>query len=126
MDISLRSVIEGEIGSSTMPQKVNPIDFENAGGNAGIANGVLGFYAQKLPISRLQRDLSDLTVRRTFGIALGHTLLAWQNTSRGMLRLAAAEETLKADLAGPLGGHKRRRPDHPAQRRAGEGSTSPF
>ncbi len=93
-----QAVVEEEIGSSTMPQKVNPIDFENAEGNAGVANALLGYYIQKLPISRLQRDLSDSTVRRTFGVALGHSLLAWQNISRGMSRLDAHEERLKADL----------------------------
>jgi len=93
-----QAVIEGEVGSSTMPQKVNPIDLENAEGNAGIANAHLDYYAQKLPISRLQRDLSDSTVRRTFGAALGHTLLAWQSASRGLSRLAADEARLLADL----------------------------
>ncbi|HET6823797.1 MAG TPA: adenylosuccinate lyase [Anaerolineales bacterium] len=87
-----------EIGSSTMPQKVNPIDFENAEGNLGIANTLLTHYAQKLPISRLQRDLSDSTVRRTFGVALGHTLLAWNNITRGMSRVEADEENIKQEL----------------------------
>jgi adenylosuccinate lyase len=82
-------VVEGEVGSSTMPQKVNPIDFENAEGNLGIANALFTHYGQKLPISRLQRDLSDSTVRRTFGVALGHTLLAWNNIRRGMSRVEA-------------------------------------
>ena len=91
-------VVEGEVGSSTMPQKVNPIDFENAEGNLGIANALLTHYGQKLPISRLQRDLSDSTVRRTFGVALGHTLLAWKNIKRGMSRVAADEERIKQDL----------------------------
>ncbi len=91
-------VIEGEVGSSTMPQKVNPIDFENAEGNLGIANALLTHYGQKLPISRLQRDLSDSTVRRTFGVALGHTLLAWNNIRRGMSRLDADEEKTKREL----------------------------
>src|SRR6185503_12073449 len=66
-----QKVVEGEVGSSTMPQKVNPIDFENAEGNLGVANALLTHYAQKLSVSRLQRDLSDSTVRRTFGVALG-------------------------------------------------------
>lgn len=90
--------VESEVGSSTMPQKVNPIDFENAEGNLGIANALLVHYAQKLPVSRLQRDLSDSTVRRTFGIALGHTLLAWINLRRGMSRVDADEQKIKADL----------------------------
>ncbi|HUE98227.1 MAG TPA: adenylosuccinate lyase [Anaerolineales bacterium] len=93
-----QKVIEGEVGSSTMPQKVNPIDFENAEGNLGIANALLTYYGQKLPISRLQRDLSDSTVRRTFGVALGHTLLAWKNITRGMSRVDADEERIKLEL----------------------------
>lgn len=93
-----QKVVAGEVGSSTMPQKVNPIDFENAEGNLGLANALLAHYAQKLPISRLQRDLSDSTVRRTFGAALGHTLLAWINLQRGMRRVDADEERIKADL----------------------------
>jgi adenylosuccinate lyase len=94
-----QSVIEGEVGSSTMPQKVNPINFENAEGNLGIANALFTYYGQKLPVSRLQRDLSDSTVRRTFGVALGHTLLAWINITRGMRRIDADEEKIKQDLA---------------------------
>ena len=93
-----QKMVEGEVGSSTMPQKVNPIDFENAEGNLGIANALLTHYRQKLPISRLQRDLSDSTVRRTFGVALGHTLLAWNNITRGMSRLAADEEKIAQEL----------------------------
>jgi adenylosuccinate lyase len=93
-----QKIVEGEVGSSTMPQKVNPIDFENAEGNLGLANALFTYYSQKLPISRLQRDLSDSTVRRTFGVALGHTLVAWNNISRGMARLAAKEERIKQDL----------------------------
>ena len=95
-----QKVVEGEVGSSTMPQKVNPIDFENAEGNLGVANALLTHYAQKLPISRLQRDLSDSTVRRTFGVALGHTLLAWHNITRGMARVDADEEAIKQELNG--------------------------
>ncbi len=94
----VQSVKPGEVGSSTMPQKVNPIDFENAEGNAGLANALFSHYTEKLPISRLQRDLSDTTVRRTFGVALGHALLAWQNLARGMTRLAVDEEKLASDL----------------------------
>jgi adenylosuccinate lyase len=93
-----QKAVEGEVGSSTMPQKVNPIDFENAEGNLGIANTLLTHYGQKLPISRLQRDLSDSTVRRTFGVALGHTLLAWNNIARGMSRLEADEGKIKSGL----------------------------
>ena len=93
-----QAVVEGEVGSSTMPQKVNPIDFENAEGNLGVANSLFAHYAQKLTVSRLQRDLSDSTVRRTFGAALGHTLVAWINLQRGMSRIAPDEERLKAEL----------------------------
>ena len=98
-DDSLKqAVVEGEVGSSTMPQKVNPIDFENAEGNLGIANSLFTHYAQKLTVSRLQRDLSDSTVRRTFGTALGHTLIAWNNFQRGLSRIAPDEQKLKAEL----------------------------
>ncbi len=93
-----QAVVAGEVGSSTMPQKVNPIDFENAEGNLGIANALFAHYAQKLVVSRLQRDLSDSTVRRTFGTALGHSLLSWTNLQRGLKRIAADEEKLKAEL----------------------------
>ena len=98
-DYLKQAVVAGEVGSSTMPQKVNPIDFENAEGNLGIANALFVHYAQKLMVSRLQRDLSDSTVRRTFGTALGHTLLAWKNLMRGLQRISANEERIRADLA---------------------------
>jgi adenylosuccinate lyase len=94
-----QKTVDSEVGSSTMPQKVNPIDFENAEGNLGVANALLTHYGQKLPISRLQRDLSDSTVRRTFGVALGHTLLAWNNITRGTARVEADEESIKRDLS---------------------------
>ena len=93
-----QAVVQGEVGSSTMPQKVNPIDFENAEGNLGVANALFTHYAQKLTISRLQRDLSDSTVRRTFGTALGHTLVAWLNLQRGMKRIAADKDKIKVEL----------------------------
>lgn len=93
-----QAVVPGEVGSSTMPQKVNPIDFENAEGNLGVANSLFTHYAQKLTVSRLQRDLSDSTVRRTFGTALGHTLVAWINFQRGLKRIAADEDKIKAEL----------------------------
>jgi adenylosuccinate lyase len=93
-----QKVVEGEVGSSTMPQKVNPIDFENAEGNLGVANALLAHYGQKLPVSRLQRDLSDSTVRRTFGVASGHILLAWNNIARGMSRVDADKERIKNEL----------------------------
>ncbi len=98
-DDYLRSrAVAGEVGSSTMPQKVNPIDFENAEGNLGIANALFAHYAQKLPASRLQRDLSDSTVRRTFGVALGHSLIAYTNLARGLDRIDANIEKMRADL----------------------------
>jgi len=93
-----QAVVAGEVGSSTMPQKVNPIDFENAEGNLGVANSLFMHYAQKLTISRLQRDLSDSTVRRTFGSALGHSLVGWTSFQRGLKRIAPDEEKLKAEL----------------------------
>jgi len=81
-----------------MPQKINPIDFENAEGNLGVANSLFAHYAEKLSASRLQRDLSDSTVRRTFGSALGHTLLAWKNISKGISRVEVDETRMKDDL----------------------------
>ena len=75
---------EGEIGSSTMPHKVNPIDFENAEGNFGIANSLFHFFAEKLPITRWQRDLTDSTVMRNIGVSFGHTLLALKSLERGI------------------------------------------
>lgn len=97
-DYLVQDVVAGEVGSSTMPQKVNPIDFENAEGNLGIANALLGHYAQKLPITRLQRDLSDSTVRRTFGVALGHTLVAHLSFARGLDRIQLNEPRMRQDL----------------------------
>ncbi|MCL5612120.1 MAG: adenylosuccinate lyase [Chloroflexi bacterium] len=91
-------VVKNEVGSSTMPQKVNPIDFENAEGNFGIANSLLDGYARKLPASRLQRDLSDSTVRRTFGTALGHSLVAYASLTRGLERVEADESAMRSDL----------------------------
>ncbi|PWS29263.1 adenylosuccinate lyase [Pedobacter yonginense] len=88
----------GEIGSSAMPHKVNPIDFENAEGNAGIANALFEFFAAKLPISRLQRDLTDSTVLRNIGVPLAHTLIAIQSTLRGLNKIILNEEALHADL----------------------------
>ena len=90
--------VSGEIGSSTMPQKVNPIDFENAEGNLGLANALFAHYAEKLPRSRLQRDLSDSTVRRTFGVALGHSLVAYINFARGLEHIQPNEERMRQDL----------------------------
>jgi len=89
---------EGEVGSSTMPHKVNPIDFENSEGNAGIANALLRHLAEKLPVSRWQRDLSDSTALRNVGVALGHSLLAWRSCVRGLERLQADPGRMAADL----------------------------
>ena len=89
---------EGEIGSSTMPHKVNPIDFENAEGNLGLANALLRHLADKLPVSRLQRDLSDSTVLRNMGVAFGHSLLAWDSCLKGLGKLEADPRRLAADL----------------------------
>ncbi len=91
-------VVEHEVGSSTMPQKVNPIDFENAEGNIGIANALFDHYMRKLPVSRLQRDLSDSTVRRTFGSAMGHSLVGYSSISKGLDRIAANRASMRADL----------------------------
>jgi adenylosuccinate lyase len=87
-----------EVGSSTMPHKVNPIDFENAEGNLGIANALLRHFADKLPISRWQRDLTDSTVLRNLGVALGHTLIAWRALGRGLGKIDANAASLTADL----------------------------
>ncbi len=88
----------GEVGSSTMPHKVNPIDFENAEGNLGIANALLTHFSEKLPISRFQRDLTDSTVLRALGTAFGHTLVALQALLRGLDKLAADPARIAADL----------------------------
>ena len=88
----------GEVGSSTMPHKVNPIDFENSEGNVGVANALLRHLADKLPVSRWQRDLSDSTAQRNVGNALGHTLLAYASCLRGLARLEADPARLAADL----------------------------
>jgi adenylosuccinate lyase len=95
-----QSVQAGEVGSSTMPHKVNPIDFENAEGNFGIANALLGHFAEKLPISRWQRDLTDSTVLRALGTAFGHTLVALESLLRGLGKLSANERRLAEDLDG--------------------------
>jgi len=89
---------KGEVGSSTMPHKVNPIDFENSEGNLGVANALLRHLADKLPVSRWQRDLSDSTAQRNLGTALGHGLLAYASCLRGLAKLEADPERLAADL----------------------------
>jgi adenylosuccinate lyase len=90
--------IAGEVGSSTMPHKVNPIDFENSEGNLGIANATLAHLAGKLPISRWQRDLTDSTVLRTLGVGMGHSLLAYQSSLRGISKLQLDRARLASDL----------------------------
>ena len=93
-----QKVKEGEVGSSTMPHKVNPIDFENSEGNLGMANAVLGFLAEKLPVSRWQRDLTDSTVLRNMGVGVGYTLLGLNACLRGLNKLEANPAALAADL----------------------------
>ena len=93
-----QKVIEGEVGSSTMPHKVNPIDFENAEGNLGIANALMVHLAQKLPISRLQRDLTDSTVLRTLGVGLGHSMIAYNSLDRGINKLEANIQSMSTEL----------------------------
>lgn len=91
-------VVAGEIGSSTMPHKVNPIDFENAEGNFGLANGIFGHLAEKLPVSRWQRDLSDSTVIRNMGTAIAHCYIAYRSCNKGLERLEADPDKLNSDL----------------------------
>lgn len=98
MDYFKQKLKDGEVGSSAMPHKVNPIDFENAEGNLGIANALFSYLAAKLPISRLQRDLTDSTVLRNVGVPLGHTLIAYSSLSKGMSKLILNEAAIRADL----------------------------
>jgi adenylosuccinate lyase len=93
-----QSLKAGEVGSSTMPHKVNPIDFENAEGNFGVANALFHHFAEKLPVSRFQRDLSDSTVLRVLGTAFGHQLVALDSLARGLAKLSANPERIAADL----------------------------
>lgn len=93
-----QKTISTEVGSSTMPHKVNPIDFENAEGNLGIANALLSFFANKLPISRLQRDLTDSTVLRNLGVAFGHSYLAYQSLLKGLSKLETNQAIIEQDL----------------------------
>jgi len=90
--------VAGEVGSSTMPHKVNPIDFENAEGNLGVANALLHHFAAKLPISRWQRDLTDSTVLRNVGVALAHSLIAWNSLQRGLGKIAADPARIAEDI----------------------------
>lgn len=98
MDYFKQKIKAGEVGSSAMPHKVNPIDYENSEGNLGMANAILQFLAQKLPVSRLQRDLTDSTVLRNVGVPLGHSIIAIQSTLKGLRKLILNEEKLRRDL----------------------------
>ena len=98
IDYFKQRIKAGEVGSSAMPHKVNPIDFENSEGNMGMANAVLAFLAQKLPVSRLQRDLTDSTVIRNVGVPLAHALIAIQSTMKGLSKLILNEDKLRQDL----------------------------
>lgn len=98
MDFFKQKIAKNEVGSSAMPHKVNPIDFENAEGNLGIANAILDHLSNKLPISRLQRDLTDSTVLRNVGVPLGHQLIAFKSLSKGMGKLIINKDAINADL----------------------------
>jgi adenylosuccinate lyase len=98
MDYFKQRIKEGEVGSSAMPHKVNPIDFENSEGNLGLANAIFEHLSAKLPVSRLQRDLTDSTVLRNIGVPVGHTLIAFQSTLKGLDKLLLNEEKIKQDL----------------------------
>ena len=98
MDYFKQKIKAGEVGSSAMPHKVNPIDYENSEGNLGIANAILQFLAAKLPVSRLQRDLTDSTVLRNVGVPMGHAIIAFQSTLKGLRKLILNEEKLQEDL----------------------------
>lgn len=93
-----QKVVAGEVGSSTMPHKVNPIDFENAEGNLGIANAIMSHLSQKLPVSRLQRDLTDSTVLRALGVGIGHSMIAYQSALKGINKLELNHESIAAEL----------------------------
>ena len=98
MEYFKQKIKAGEVGSSAMPHKVNPIDFENSEGNLGMANAILQFLAQKLPVSRLQRDLTDSTVLRNIGVPVGHSVISIQSTLKGLRKLILNEEKLREDL----------------------------
>ena len=98
MDYFKQKIKAGEVGSSAMPHKVNPIDYENSEGNLGIANAILQFLAQKLPVSRLQRDLTDSTVLRNVGVPMGHGMIAMQSTLKGLRKLILNEHKISEDL----------------------------
>ena len=98
MDYFKQEINPNEVGSSAMPHKVNPIDFENSEGNLGLANALFSFLSAKLPISRLQRDLTDSTVLRNIGMPIGHTLIALKSTQKGLQKLVLSKEKINADL----------------------------
>ena len=98
MDYFKQKIKKGEVGSSAMPHKVNPIDFENAEGNFGIANAIYEHLAAKLPISRLQRDLTDSTVLRNVGVPMAHSILGFKSMLKGLNKLILNEEAIAADL----------------------------
>ena len=98
MEYFKQKIKKGEVGSSAMPHRVNPIDYENSEGNLGIANAILQFLAAKLPVSRLQRDLTDSTVLRNVGVPMGHALIAFQSTLKGLRKLILNEQKLQQDL----------------------------
>jgi adenylosuccinate lyase len=98
MDYFRQKIKKGEIGSSTMPHKINPIDFENGEGNLGYANAIFEHLSMKLPISRLQRDLSDSTVSRNIGVPIGHSIIAINSIMKGLNKLIVNNEKIKSDL----------------------------
>ena len=98
MEYFKQRIAAGEVGSSAMPHKVNPIDFENAEGNLGLANAILTHLAEKLPISRLQRDLTDSTVMRNIGVPFGHTIIALKSIQKGLNKLIVNQSAIAADL----------------------------
>lgn len=98
LDYFKQTIVKGEIGSSAMPHKVNPIDFENGEGNLGVANALLGHLSSKLPISRLQRDLTDSTAIRNTGVAMAHSLIAWKSVKKGLAKLIVNHEKINSDL----------------------------
>ena len=99
MDYFKQKILAGEVGSSAMPHKVNPIDFENSEGNLGIANALYEYFASKLPISRLQRDLTDSTVLRNIGTPFGHSLIGFQSTIKGISKLLLNKVKIDEDLS---------------------------
>ena len=98
MEYFKQRIKAGEVGSSAMPHKVNPIDYENSEGNLGIANAILQFLAAKLPVSRLQRDLTDSTVLRNVGVPVGHSIIAFESTLKGLGKLILNEQKIADDL----------------------------